>query len=274
MGAMDLTQVLTLLGFIAAAGVIAGFLAGLFGIGGGAILVPVFYQTFLLAGVSDSVATHVAIGTSLAIIVPTSLRSFQSHYKRGAVAMDILRIYVIAIPIGVLFGTLVIKSISPSGLRIVFACIATLVALRLMFQRDSWKLGSDIPKGPVPVIAGIIIGFLSTLMGIGGGVLNNTFMTLYGRPIHQAVATSSGAGVLISIPAMIGAFWAGWGNPELPAFSTGYVNWIGVFMVIPITLFMAPIGVNFAHKMEKRKLELAFGIFLLIVAARFVYSVL
>jgi len=271
---IELSEVLTLFAFVAGAGVVAGFLAGVFGIGGGAILVPVFFQAFGWAGVEDAVRMHLAVGTSLAIIVPTSLRSFSAHYKKGAVAMDVLRSFAFTVPIGVLLATLVIASISSSGLRLVFAFIAIAVGLRLIFHRESWKLGDEIPKGPARSIAGVGIGFFSMLMGIGGGVMNNTYMTLYGRPIHQAVATSSGTGILISVPGLLGAIWAGWNTPGLPVFSTGYVNWIGFAVVIPITLYLAPIGANFAHKLEKRQLELAFGGFLMIVAARFFYSVL
>ncbi len=272
--ASELSDVLTLLAFVVGAGVFAGFLAGVFGLGGGAILVPVFFQAFGWAGVDDAVRMHLAVGTSLAIIVPTSMRSFSTHYRNGAVAMDILRSFVISVPIGVLLATLVIASISSSGLRIIFAFIAVMVGLRLIFHKDSWTLGSDVPIGPLRAIAGVAIGFFSMLMGIGGGVMNNTFMTLYGRPIHQAVATSSGTGILISVPGLFGAIWAGWGDVNLPVFSTGYVNWIGFAVVIPITMIMAPLGANFAHRLKKRQLELAFGCFLLIVAARFVVSVI
>lgn len=274
MAGFEFGEIFTLFAFVVGAGVIAGFLAGVFGIGGGAILVPVFFQAFGWAGVDDAVRMHLAVGTSLAIIVPTSLRSFSAHYKKGAVAMDLLKSFVITVPIGVLFATFVIASISSEGLRIVFAFIAIAVGLRLIFHRESWKLGNDIPVGPLRAVVGVGIGFFSMLMGIGGGVMNNTFMTLYGRPIHQAVATSSGTGILISIPGLIGAIWAGWGTPGLPVFSTGYVNWIGFVVVIPITLYLAPIGAKFAHRLEKRQLELAFGAFLMIVAVRFFYSVL
>ncbi|KPB00988.1 membrane protein [Ahrensia marina] len=262
-----------LAGVVAVSGVVAGFLAGLFGIGGGAILVPVFFFAFGVAGIDDAVRMHLAVGTSLAIIVPTSLRSFSAHYKKGAVAMDVFKSFIIWVPIGVLLGTLVIASISSTELRFVFAGIATVVGLRLILHRESWQLGSDIPTGPIRWFAGVVIGLLSMLMGIGGGVLNNTFMTLYGRSIHQAVATSAGTGVLISVPGLFGAIWAGWGEAGLPPFSTGYVNWIGVFLIIPITLYMAPFGANVAHRLKKRHLEIGFGIFLLIVAARFIYSV-
>lgn len=270
----EISNLLLLLVCLTGAGLVAGFLAGVFGIGGGAILVPVFYQTFGWAGVDDAVRMHLAVGTSLAIIVPTSFRSFSAHYKRGVVAMDVLKSFVITVPIGVLLATLVIANISSTSLRITFAVIATVVGLKLMLHRDSWQLGTDVPNGAIRVVVGMLIGFLSMLMGIGGGVLNNTFMTLYRRSIHQAVATSAGVGVLISIPGLIGAVWAGWGHAELPVLSTGYVNWVAFAVVIPVTMLIAPVGANFAHRLEKRQLELAFGLFLLMVAARFMLSAL
>lgn len=274
MAGFGYSEIFILLTLVAGAGIVAGFLAGLFGIGGGAILVPVFFQVFGWAGVDDAVRMHLAIGTSLAIIVPTSLRSFATHYKKELVDVALLKTYIWAVPLGVLLGTLIIASISSTRLQLIFAVIAIVFALKMIFQNENWALGRDLPSGPFKALAGTIIGFLSTLMGIGGGVLNNTFMTLYGRPIHQAVATSSGTGVLISIPGLVGAVWAGWGASGLPLFSTGYVNWICFALVIPITLLLAPIGANFAHRLGKRQLELGFGLFLLIVAARFFYSAL
>lgn len=268
------TELISLAAGIVLAGGVAGLLAGLFGIGGGAILVPVFYQVLGIAGVEEGIRMHLAVGTSLAIIVPTSIRSFLSHRAKGAVDMDLLKSFVIAVPSGVLLATLVFASISGRELRLVFAVIAILVGLRLLFNRASWKIGDELPVGPGRFAVGALIGFLSTLMGIGGGVLNNTFMTLFNRPIHQAVATSSGVGVLISIPGFIGSIWAGWGEPGLPAVSTGYVNWIAVALIIPVTLAMAPLGVRLAHGLKKRQLEIGFGLFMFVVAGRFFYSVL
>lgn len=261
------------LGLLAAGGV-AGLLAGLFGIGGGAVLVPVLYQFFVFLDVDESVRMHVAVATSLGIIVPTSLRSFLSHRARGAVDEALLKSWLIPLPLGVALAALVAAHVSGDGLKGIFAVIAVLVGLRMLFNRASWRLGDDIPGFPIRPLCGALIGFLSTLMGIGGGVMNNTFMTLYGRPIHQAVATSAGVGVLISIPGVIGMIWAGWGARGLPAFSLGYVNLLGVALIIPVTTLAAPLGVRLAHAWPKRRLELAFGIFLMLVAFRFALSLL
>lgn len=256
------------------AGGVAGVLAGLFGIGGGAVLVPVFYQVFGLLHVDEAVRMHLSVGTSLAIIVPTSIRSFMAHKARGAVDLELLRSSILPVPFGVVMASLIAASVSSGGLRAIFAVIAILVGLRMLFGKESWRLGADIPPNPVRAIVGALIGLLSALMGIGGGVLNNTFMTLYGRPVHQAVATSAGVGVLISIPGLFGYIWAGWGAAGLPPFSTGYVNWVAVAMIVPITLAVAPLGVRLAHALPKRKLEIGFGMFMLLVAARFFYSLI
>jgi uncharacterized membrane protein YfcA len=169
---------------------------------------------------------------------------------------------------------LVAAFLSGAGLRAIFAVIALIVGLKLIFNRDSWKLAGDVPGGAVRAAAGGLIGFFATLMGIGGGILSNTFLSLYGRPIHQAVATSSGVGVLISIPGAIGYMAAGWGAEGLPPFSIGYVNLLGVAIVMPLSLLMAPLGVRFAHALNKRQLEVAFGVFLIAISLRFGISLL
>lgn len=255
-----------------ASGLVAGFLAGLFGIGGGAVLVPVLYQFLTVLGVDESIRMHVSVGTSLGIIVPTSLRSFLAHKKRGAVDLELLKSWIIPVPLGVLAASLVAAHVSGDSLKGIFAIVALVLGLRMLFDKPNWRLGSDIPGNPVRAICGALIGFFSTLMGIGGGVMNNTFMTLYGRPIHQAVATSSGTGLLISVPGTIGLIWAGWGVSHLPAFSAGYVNLLGVALIIPVTTFAAPYGVKVAHALPRRTMEILFGVFLLIVAARFLLS--
>ena len=266
-----------LLPFVAAllvAGGIAGVLAGLFGIGGGAVLVPVFYSMLGVLGVDEAIRMHLSVGTSLAIIVPTSIRSFMGHKAKNAVDMNLLKSFVISVPVGVLLATLLVAGLSSGVLRAIFAFFSLIIALKLLFGKEDWKLANDVPRGIGKHIAGGIIGFFSTFMGIGGGVFNNTFMTLFGRPIHQAVATSAGVGVLISIPGMFGYIWAGWGVENLPPFSIGYVNVLMVLIIIPVTLMVAPVGVKLAHALSKRKLEVGFGIFLILVAVRFLFSLI
>ncbi|WP_412049274.1 sulfite exporter TauE/SafE family protein [Hoeflea sp. Naph1] len=259
---------------LSGAAVVAGVLAGLFGVGGGAILVPVFYQAFGLVGVDDAVRMHLSVGTSLAIIAPTSIRSFMAHKARGTVDLDLLKSWILPVPCGVIAASLIAASVSSSALRGIFAGIVLLVGIRMLFNKQDWRLGDDLPPNPVRAMVGGLIGLLSGLMGVGGGVLNNTFMTLFGRPVHQAVSTSSGVGVLIAIPGVFGYIWAGWGAEGLPPFSTGYINWVMMAVVIPITLLVAPLGVRLAHALDKRQIEISFGLFMLLVAARFIYSLL
>lgn len=256
------------------AGGIAGLLAGIFGIGGGAILVPVFYQMLGVLEVDEAVRMHLSVGTSLAVIVPTSIRSFMGHKAKGAVDMELIRNFSIVVPISVVMASIVAAYVSGEILRVIFAVSALLIAVKMLFGKEDWKLGDDLPSGWRIYISGWVIGFFSTFMGIGGGVFNNTFMTAFGRAIHQAVATSSGVGVLISIPGVIGYIWAGWGVSGLPDFSIGYVNILGVLIIIPVTVLVAPIGVRIAHALKKRQLEIFFGLFLVLVAVRFLATLI
>lgn len=269
-----LNELLPFVGALLVAGGIAGVLAGLFGIGGGAVLVPVFYSMLGFLGVDEAIRMHLSVGTSLAIIVPTSLRSFMGHKAKGAVDMDLLKSFIFSVPLGVLLATLLVAGLSSGVLRAIFALCALVIALKLLFGREDWKLASDVPRGIGKHVAGSVIGFFSTFMGIGGGVFNNTYMALFGRPIHQAVATSSGVGVMISIPGMIGYIWAGWGIASLPPFSIGFINVLMVLIIIPVTLMVAPIGVKLAHSLSKRTLEICFGLFLVLVAIRFFTTLL
>lgn len=279
---LPLRDVVELALLLVGVGALSGFLAGVFGIGGGAILVPVLYECFRVADVPLEVRMPLCIGTSLAIIIPTSIRSFQAHYKRGAVDMEILRIWWLPILIGVSAGSVVARFAPERLFKIVFVCVAWSAAARLIFARDSWKLGNDLPQGPLMRAYGFCVGILSTLMGIGGGLFSNLLMTFYGRPIHQAVATSSALAVLISIPGAIGYVYAGWpaaaNYPAVAAlqwpFALGFVSLIGAILVMPMSLVTAPLGVKAAHAMSKRTLETAFGCYLFIVGSRFVVSLL
>jgi uncharacterized membrane protein YfcA len=263
-----------------AAGAVTGILAGVFGVGGGAVVVPVLYELFRAVGVPEDVRMPLCVGTSLAIIIPTSIRSFNAHRAKGKVDMSILRQWAIPVVAGVAAGSLVARYAPADLFKAVFVAVAGVSAIRLLFGRDSWRLGADLPKGPLMTLYGGIIGLLSALMGIGGGQISNLFMTFYGRPIHQAVATSSGLGVLISIPGAIGYLYAGW--PKAAAYpgvaalqfplAIGYVSLIGFVLFVPTSIWTAPIGARLAHTLSKRRLEVAFGIFLLVVCARFLWS--
>ena len=282
MPGLDSRELIELALLLIAVGALSGFLAGVFGIGGGAILVPVFYECFRLAGVPLEVRMPLCIGTSLAIIIPTSLSSFRAHYKRGAVDMDILRRWWLPIVLGVLAGSVTARYAPERLFKIVFVLVAWFAAGRLLLARDNWKLGDEVPTGLLMRVYGFFIGLLSTLMGVGGGLLANLLMTFYGRPIHQAVATSSALAFLISIPGAIGYVYAGWPAaarfPDVAAlqmpFAIGYVSLIGALLVMPTTLITAPLGVKVAHALSKRALETAFGIYMFIVGGRFAISLL
>jgi uncharacterized membrane protein YfcA len=277
---IDLAGIVELALLLIAVGALAGFLAGLFGIGGGAILVPVFYECFRLAGVPLEVRMPLCIGTSLAIIIPTSISSFRAHYARGAVDLPLLKSWLLPIIIGVVVGGVTARYAPERLFKIVFVCVAWTAAARLILARDNWKLGEVFPTGLLMQVYGFVVGLLSTLMGIGGGLFLNLLMTFYGRPIHQAVATSSALAVLISIPGALGYVYAGWPAaahyPDVAAlqwpFALGYVSLIGAVLVMPTSLLVAPLGVRVAHAMSKRALELAFGCYLFIVGSRFVFS--
>lgn len=270
----DGVSLIPLIVTLLAAAAAAGFLAGLFGIGGGAIFVPVLYQTFESLGVSHLVSMHLAVGSSIAIIVPTSLRSLHSHLKRDVVDTTLLRQWIIAVPLGAVAGAFLASIASSAELRAIFAVLAFTLGLKMLIGRLSIQLGEDLPGGIGRSLAGFVIGVLSALMGIGGGVLNNTFMTLYGRPIHQAVATSAGVGALIAVPGLLAYVIGGWGDAALPPYSLGFVNLFAVAVVAPASILAVPLGASLAHKLSRRQLELGFGCFLLTVAIRFAWSLL
>jgi uncharacterized protein len=279
-GTIDPTELIELALLLVATGALSGFLAGLFGIGGGAVLVPVFYECFRLAGVPLEVRMPLCVGTSLAVIIPTSIAAFRAQYRRGAVDMNVVKVWWLPIVIGVVIGSAIARVAPERLFKYVFVCVAFSATFRLWFGRDSWKLGDEMPKGLLMRAYGFCVGLLATLMGVGGGLFSNLLMTFYGRPIHQAVATSSALAVLISIPGALGYIYAGWPAaarfPDVAALQTplalGYVSLIGALLVMPMSLFTAPLGVKVAHAMTKRMLEVAFGCYLCIVGSRFVIS--
>jgi uncharacterized membrane protein YfcA len=222
------------------------------------------------------------VGTSLAIIIPTSISSYRAHLARGAVDMEVLRAWWLPVLVGVVAGSVTARYAPERLFKIVFVMVAWSAATRLLLARETWKFGDDLPRGPLMRAYGFFVGLLATLMGVGGGLFANLLMTFYGRPIHQGVATSSALAVLVSIPGALGYVYAGWpaaGHyPDVLALqfplAIGYVSLIGAVLVMPTSLLTAPLGVRAAHAMSKTTLERAYGSYLLIVGARFVVSLL
>src|SRR6201999_3972249 len=247
---LDASEILELALLLVAVGALSGFLAGIFGIGGGAILVPVFYECFRLAGVPLEVRMPLCVGTSLAIIIPTSISSYRAHHARGAIDKEILRAWWIPILIGVAAGSVIARYAPERLFKIVFVMVAYFAAARLLSANENWKLGDDLPKGALMRVFGLGVGLLATLMGVGGGLFANLLMTFYGRPIHQGVATSSAIAVLVSIPGALGYINAGWPAaahyPDVAALqfplALGYVSLIGAVLVMPMGLLTAPLG--------------------------------
>ena len=254
-------------------GLFSGLAAGLFGIGGGAIIVPVLIILFENLGYGDT-ASHVAIATSLATIILTSARSVMAHHKRGAVDWTIIRTWGPWIMAGAVVGQLLAGVMSAQALKGFFGAMALLLAAQLFFGRPGWTLARDMPRGAVRAGLGSGVGTLSALMGIGGGTFGVSLMTLCGRTIHQAVATAAGFGIAIGLPSAITAIFVGWGHDGLPPFSLGYVNLAAFGLISLFTVTMAPVGAWLAHRMDAGLLKKLFAILLALVAVRMIWTVI
>jgi uncharacterized protein len=262
-----------LLALLAVAGLVAGFLSGLLGIGGGGVLVPVLYETFGLASVPEEIRMHITLGTTLAVIAPTVLRSLAAHRARGAVDMAVVWRMGPWIFAGVVLGIVIAKGASSEALRWIWVVFGSALALKMAIGRDDWRIANDLPKPPWLEVCAFVIGVISTLMGIGGATFTVPLLTLHSRPLLQSVATATGIGPLIAIPGIVGYIISGWGAPGLPSYSLGFVS-LGALLIAPLSVLAAPIGVRTAHGISKRKLELAFATFLTCVVARFLWTLL
>jgi uncharacterized protein len=261
--------------WIACAGIVVGILAGLFGIGGGAIIVPVLYEVFRVLEVPEDVRMQLCIGTSLAIIVPTTVRSYLAHEKKGAVIPRVVRLWALPAIAGVAIGS-VIASFAPAAVfKIAFTVFASFISVKMLFGSDRWNLGTELPGRVLLALCGFITGLFSSLVGVSGGAVSNAVLTLYGQPMQRAVATSAGVGVPITIAGTIGYMLAGWPHmAQMPPLSIGFVSLIGFVFMAPVSSYTASYGVRLAHWLPRRKLEIAFGILLLFVALRFLLSVI
>lgn len=268
-----LSQYWPLLLALVVSGIAAGLAAGMFGIGGGAIIVPVLFFLFEGMGYGET-AMHVAVSTSLATIILTSARSVMAHHKHGAVDWEIIRSWAPWIVVGALIGMALGGIMSKRALLGVFGSLAFILSAQLFFGRPSWRLAEAMPRGPVRAGLGTAVGILSALMGIGGGTFGVSLMTLYGRPIHRAVATAAGWGVAIGLPSAIAAVAIGWGREGLPPFSLGHVNVVAFALISLFTVTMAPVGAKLAHSMDAALLKRMFAVLLALVAARMLWQAL
>jgi uncharacterized membrane protein YfcA len=251
---------------LVAAGLAAGFVGGLFGIGGGIVIVPALFFVFTALGVDESIRMHVAVGTSLSTIIATSWRSLATHMKAGAVDVEVLKSWSPWISLGALAGAALAGFANTEMLLIIFGGGLLLIAAQMGLANPNWRLFSALPRGGARAVIASAQGMLSALMGIGGGAIGVTVMTLCGRPIHQAVATASGFGAAIAIPASIGYAIAGWGREGLPPWSLGFVSVPGFVFLALLTATTAPIGARLAHRLPQLTLKRAFAAALALIA--------
>lgn len=256
------------------AGALIGVLAGLFGVGGGAISVPVFFEVFRIVDLADEVAMPLAVGTSLALIVPTSVLSAYQHAQRGTLDMAVLKAWWLPVLCGVAVGAALARDAEPELFQIVFVCVASLLSVKLLSRTGQWRLRDTLPGRVAMSLYGILLGLISALMGIGGGALSNIVLTAHGRSMIQAVSTAAGVGTLIAVPGMLGYMLAGWGKPGLPFDAVGYVSLLTLALTLPTTLLTTRLGVRMAHALKRETLTRLFGVFLLLVVVRFVVALL
>ncbi len=267
----NIVDILPFILLLASLGAVAGFLAGLLGVGGGIVLVPGLYYIFESLqpqmGFDAAHIMHLSVGTSLAIIVPTGFSSALSHHRKGAVDFTLVKNIGLGIVCGVIVFTWVAKGMDPLTLRKIFATFVLVMAMMMIAGRQRFQSDVEISlKQPASSIAGFVIGGISTLIGIGGATLSVPYMSLHGVKMHRAVGSASALGLVIAIPAAIGFMVIGWGKMNLPPFSIGFVNALAWGCIIPVSVLVAPLGARAAHKISVRRLRITFAVFMIIVA--------
>lgn len=262
-------ETLSILILMLMAGAVAGVAAGLFGIGGGFIVVPALLAIFKVLGVDPTLSVHMAIGTSLATIVLTSLRSVKAHAKRDAVDFTVLRDWGPWIVLGVILGLLFADNVEGMTLIAIFGVGVLILSINFLFPQafKNLRLSDTMPSGLVLAGIATFLGGFSALLGIGGGTIAVLVMTFCGRPIHQAIATAAGFGAIIAIPGTIGFAIIGQGHENLPPGSIGYINLIGLVAIASTSTLTAPLGVSLAHKLPPIALKRVFGMYLVFTAA-------
>jgi len=262
----DTTLIIQLFLFLIVIGGVAGVLAGLLGVGGGIVLVPAFFFAFQMLGYDGPQIMQVCLATSLATIIVTSVRSLNSHNKKGAVDWGILKKWGPGIVLGSIAGVLMASSLRSGTLQMIFGVLGLIVGAYMAFGKSSWRIADEMPKGGKQYIYSPVVGFLSAMMGIGGGSFGVPLMSLHNVAIHRAVATAAGFGILIAVPSAVGFLMLTIEPTSRPPFTIGAINIPSFFIVIAMTLLTAPIGVKLAHAMNPAPLKRAFGFFLILVA--------
>lgn len=262
----DPTLLIQMAVLLALIGAFAGVLAGLLGVGGGIVLVPAFFYAFQTLGYAGPQLMQMCLATSLATIIVTSIRSVHAHNKKGAVDWDILRSWAPGIVIGAILGMLVVAQLRTTTLQAIFGVLALIVGLYMGLGRSEWRLGHAMPKGALRAGLSPGVGFLSVLMGIGGGSFGVPLMSLFAVPIHRAVATAAGFGVLIAVPSVIGFLLIDMAPEGRPPLTVGAVNLVAFGIIIAMTLITAPWGAKLAHAMDPKPLKRVFAVFLIAVA--------
>lgn len=266
----EIIDVLPLLLFVIAIGAVAGVLAGLLGVGGGIVLVPAFFYLFQQFGYESDQLMQICLGTSLATIIITSIRSVQSHHKKGAVDWQLLRQWAPGIAVGAIIGVFAAAQLRSIYLQAIFGVLGVVIALYMAFGRAQWRLREQMPAGAGRAICSPLLGFTSVLMGIGGGSLGVPLMSLCNVAMHRAVATAAGFGLAIALPSAPAFMLVSIDAANSPPFTVGAVNFPAFFIVICMTIMTAPIGVKLAHSMDPKPLRKVFALFLAIVSVNMI----
>lgn len=250
-----------------AAGLVSGFVAGLFGVGGGIVRIPIFLFLFPILGIHADVLMHVAAGTSLALAIPSSIMASHAQYKAGKLDLSFLKSWIPALVIGVILGIFVMRYVNSRFLEQVFAFVILLVSIQMFFTTSDFRITKKFPGVIIKSLSAFGIGALSKMTGLTGGSYTTPLLTAYGYPIHRSIAVATAGGFFISIFGTAGSIINGLGIEGRPEFSFGYVDLTAVLvMIIPI-IIMAPRGVRLANHLSQEKLRKVFAIFLFIIAA-------
>jgi uncharacterized membrane protein YfcA len=266
-------ELLPLIAILAVSGVVAGFVAGMLGVGGGIVTVPVLEYSLRFADVPEGYRMHIAVATSLAAIIPTSISSARSHHARGAVDWTLARRWAVPMLLAAFAGSLLASHAPLPVLAGIFGAVALLIALKMLLPVDDLRVSDQVPRGAGGAALATLIGGVSAVMGIGGGTLAVPTLNLCGYPIHRAVGTASFFGFLISVPGTLGYLLA---RPpvEMPWSTVGYVSLVGLAVIAPGSMLTAKLGARTAHSLGRRRLAQAFGAFLLLVGSRMLYRAL